>query len=283
MRYDKHEKVLTGSDPDSTNNRMELTAALSALKALKRPCQVTLYTDSEYLQRGITEWLEAWRARGWRTANRKPVQNQDLWQAMSEEITRHDVDWRWVRGHAGDPLNERVDGLARSSIPRKRDTPSTDVIADTATAWQIYTRASCLGPSGAGGWAAVMVSGDKVRLLIGGNEETSANEMELQAAIQALTASAPAEPVQLHTVSKYLQQGMTRWVSSWQARGWRTKDGAPVSHQALWLALREVASGRLVEWHILPSDARPPESEKAAVLAAQAAQAVKELSEALTE
>ena len=114
LQYGKHEKVLTGSDPDTTNNRMELTAALEALRSLKQPCQVDLFTDSEYLRRGITEWLPGWRARGWRRKG-GGLANVDLWQALEAALRTHQVTWHWVRGHAGHPENERVDRLARQA------------------------------------------------------------------------------------------------------------------------------------------------------------------------
>lgn len=111
-----HEKVLQGSEPQTTNNRMELTAAVRALQALKQPAQIVVYTDSKYVQQGISEWLPAWRARGWKTSGKKPVKNQDLWQALEQAAHGHDIVWRWVRGHAGNPYNERVDRLAVAAI-----------------------------------------------------------------------------------------------------------------------------------------------------------------------
>lgn len=111
-----HERELTGAEPDTTNNRMELTAAIHALEALKRSCKVRLYTDSEYLKRGITEWLEDWKRRGWRTADKKPVKNLDLWQQIEALAAKHDVEWHWVKAHSGIPENERVDVLANRAI-----------------------------------------------------------------------------------------------------------------------------------------------------------------------
>jgi len=116
LRSGSREKELWGGELATTNNRMELTAAIEALKALTKPCSVALYTDSTYVRSGITEWVRAWRARDWRTADRKPVKNQDLWQALSELAERHDVEWHWVRGHSGHPENERADGLANRGL-----------------------------------------------------------------------------------------------------------------------------------------------------------------------
>ncbi|MBG0784780.1 MAG: ribonuclease HI, partial [Anaerolineaceae bacterium] len=116
LRYGSHEKVLSGFEKDTTNNRMELRAALEALRALTESCQVTLYTDSEYLKKGITEWMPGWKRRNWRRKG-GALANVDLWMKLDEEIQRHEIQWRWVRGHAGNVMNERVDKLARGAIP----------------------------------------------------------------------------------------------------------------------------------------------------------------------
>lgn len=118
LRYRGYEKVLTGGEPNTTNNRMELQAAISALEALREACQVELHTDSRYIQQGITEWLANWVARGWRKSDGKPVLNLDLWKRLYELIQQHDVHWHWVRSHSGDPQNERVDRLAFQAIQR---------------------------------------------------------------------------------------------------------------------------------------------------------------------
>lgn len=117
LRFEKIEKLLSDGEKETTNNRMELTAALEALRALKQPCQVTLYTDSEYLKKGITEWMPNWKRRNWRRKGGN-LANVDLWQQLDAEITRHEIQWRWVRGHAGNVFNERVDQAARKAIPR---------------------------------------------------------------------------------------------------------------------------------------------------------------------
>ena len=116
MQYNGHERELYGGDLETTNNRMELMAAIQALEALKRPCKVRLTTDSRYLQQGISEWLANWKQRNWKTASRKPVKNVDLWQRLDAIVSRHNVEWRWVRGHSGHPENERADQLANRGI-----------------------------------------------------------------------------------------------------------------------------------------------------------------------
>ena len=118
MRYGAHEKELSGAEPQTTNNRMELQAVIAGLKALKRRSRVKLTTDSQYVQKGITEWLADWKVRNWRTSGKKPVKNEDLWRELDEAAARHEVSFEWVRGHTGHPENERVDQLANVAIDR---------------------------------------------------------------------------------------------------------------------------------------------------------------------
>lgn len=110
------ERELSGGEPATTNNRMELTAAISALEALGRPARLTVVTDSVYVRDGVTRWIHGWKARGWRTADGKPVKNEDLWRRLEAAAARHDVEWAWVKGHAGHPENERADALARAAL-----------------------------------------------------------------------------------------------------------------------------------------------------------------------
>lgn len=111
-----HEKELFGGAPDTTNNRMELMAVIEALRALKRPCKVILHTDSQYVQKGISEWVHKWKARGWRTADKKPVKNVDLWTELDQATAQHDIEWRWIKGHAGHEGNEKADQLANKGV-----------------------------------------------------------------------------------------------------------------------------------------------------------------------
>ncbi|RME86751.1 MAG: ribonuclease HI [Zetaproteobacteria bacterium] len=119
LRWQGKEKVLTGGEARTTNQRMELTAAVAALSALKRPAEVHIYSDSQYLVRGMTEWLPNWKKRGWKNAAGEPVANRDLWEKLDELAHLHRVRWVWIRGHAGHPDNERADALARQSIPKR--------------------------------------------------------------------------------------------------------------------------------------------------------------------
>ena len=116
LQHGTTEKIIKGGESETTNNRMELLAAIMALETLKRPCLVELHTDSQYLRGGITVWINGWKRNGWRTADKKPVKNIDLWQRLDEAAARHTIEWLWVKGHAGDEKNERVDGLARAGM-----------------------------------------------------------------------------------------------------------------------------------------------------------------------
>jgi len=118
LRWKGHEKEICGGESETTNNRMELTSVIEALKTLRRPMMVDVYTDSTYVQKGMTEWLQGWKRKQWKTADNKPVKNADLWQLLDVQASRHEVRWHWVKGHAGHPDNERADFLARSGIPQ---------------------------------------------------------------------------------------------------------------------------------------------------------------------
>ncbi|HYD17169.1 MAG TPA: ribonuclease HI [Patescibacteria group bacterium] len=130
LRYGRHEKELTGGEGLTTNNRMEMTAVIEGLRAVKSPCHVTIHTDSQYVLKGVTEYLQGWKKRGWKTADKKDVKNRDLWEQMDALLGLNKLEWIWVRGHAGHPENERVDALARAAVPKRESAPSAAVEPD---------------------------------------------------------------------------------------------------------------------------------------------------------
>lgn len=243
LRSGDREKVLTGSDPKTTNNRMELKAAIGALRALRRPCHIEFHTDSQYVRRGITQGVEKWAAAGWKTKAGRPVPNADLWQELQTLVGRHEINWHWVQGHSGDPSNERVDRLAREA--RLAITPRVALDADVP---RLYLRASCKGNPGPGAWGAAIEAGGEWEYYSGTVDSTTNNRMELMAAIEGLLLLTPGSRVQLFTTSDYLFQGMTRWVAGWRAHGWKKKDGQPVANADLWRLLIDLASRYEVEW-----------------------------------
>jgi ribonuclease HI len=133
LRWRGHEKELFGGEPLTTNNRMELTAVIRALESVRRASRVVGLTDSQYVQKGISEWLRSWKARGWKTADRKPVKNEDLWRELDSLVARHEIEWRWVRGHAGHPENERADALANRGVDTVRGARPAGATAGGAT------------------------------------------------------------------------------------------------------------------------------------------------------
>jgi ribonuclease HI len=259
-----HEKVLTGHQPDTTNNRMELTAAIEALRALKRPCQVELYTDSEYLRRGITEWIENWAEKEWQHKPGKPVANADLWQALWPLVQRHEINWHWVKGHAGNQYNERVDALARQA--RLEITPEAQISDDVP---RLYVRASCKGNPGPGGWGAVLERGSETEQASGAVVNTTNNRMELTAVIEGLLLLPAGSSVQVFTTSDYLYQGITRWIHGWRRRGWQKKDGKPVANGDLWQALDQLSQQYAIRW-LNAKGQEKPALEEAGKLAADA-------------
>jgi len=264
LQYGEKEKVLTGNAAQTTNNRMELTAAIEALRALKRPCQISFHTDSQYVRRGITEWIEEWAARSWRSKTGKPVQNVDLWKALWPQVQRHEIEWHWVKGHAGDPMNERVDRLARQA--RLAITPPDEVDENVP---RLYLRASCKGNPGPGGWGVVLVAGGETEQMSGSAVSTTNNRMEITAALEGLLMSPPGAIIQVFTTSDYLYQGITKWIYGWRQRNWQKKDGQPVANGDLWQALDQLAGQHSIQW-INAKGQNNPFLEDAAKLASAA-------------
>ena len=242
LRSGRHEKVLTGSDPKTTNNRMELQAAIAALSALKRPSTIQFHTDSEYLRKGITQYIDKWAANNWRTGSRA-VANADLWQQLWPLVKQHEIEWHWVKGHSGDPLNERVDELARQA--RLKITPRVNVDENTP---RLYLRASCKGNPGPGGWGVVLEQANETEQNSGSATATTNNRMELQAALEGLLMLQPGSPVQVFTTSDYLFQGATRWIKGWRQRNWQKKGGQPIANADLWQALDQLMAAYQVRW-----------------------------------
>jgi len=234
---------LSGGEDHSTNNRMELTAAIRALEATERALPVRVFTDSVYLKKGITEWLPGWIARGWKRKTGK-LQNEDLWRRLAELIEGREIAWRWVKGHAGDRHNERADELATRKTRRHQGkgrpvrTEPVDV--------EVVLRVSA--GDGRGGWAAALRQGEGEEVRSGSLRAASANELDILATAEVLEGLPKGIRVAVHTGSDYLRNGATQWLAGWRRSGWTTKTGTPVRNRAAWERLSRALGDREVTW-----------------------------------
>jgi ribonuclease HI len=239
-------RELSGAEPATTNNRMELTAAIHALESLPEGSPVDLYTDSRYVQQGITRWLPAWAAQGWKRKE-GVIQNLELWRTLDRLARSRRVTWHWLRGHAGHTHNERADRLAtaaRRSLTGEAETPP----AAPAEA-EVFLLVSAA--EGQGSWAALLRHRGTERLLQGEAHRTTPNRLDLTAAIAALEALPPGTTVAVHTPSDYLRLGASRWLAGWKQKGFRTQAGAPVKNEDLWRRLDTLQATLRVQWRRL--------------------------------
>ena len=239
-------RELSGGEPRATNNRMELTAAIRGLESLKRRCKVTLFTDSQYLRKGITQWLPGWVARGWKRKDGE-LQNEELWRRLHELIKLHDIRWDWIKGHAGNRWNERADELATLEIRKQRGqgAAAASEPAEPVDA-EVFLRVSCAGKRG--GWAALVRRAGVEEVLSAGLSGMTPNQLDLLGAVAALESLPPGESVAVHTGSDYLRNGASRWIEGWRRRGWKTQEGQPVQNRELWQRLEKALAGRRVTW-----------------------------------
>jgi len=252
---------LSGAEEEATNNRMELRAAIEALRSLEGSHTVELVTDSQYLRKGVTEWMAGWRAKGWKTAAKKNVANRDLWEALDREIARHEIDWRWVKGHAGNEWNERADELASAEIPR----PPLPI--DDFDAVHLFAAVAHSGKADAGAWAVLFSYRGTEKELSGRQAGASANRMHIMGAGMGLAELSRTMKVHLYTTSDYLKDGATRWIGGWRSRGWTTREGKPVANRELWHRLAALLDRHDVHWHVVSRDDLPEQMEQAKALA----------------
>ncbi len=246
---------ISGGAPDTTNNRMELTAAISALDRLDAPSVVDLYTDSRYLRQGITSWLARWRAQGWRRRDGGAVRNVDLWRRLETLDRRHRVSWHWVKGHAGNEWNERVDALASAEIAT-RSGGAAEPVADEAVppdSARIFLKVRCVG--GRGGWVAEVVTPAGKVQRSGEAENTTPNRLELECVLELLGGLPPGQPAAVYTGNDYLRRGAALWIHAWKRGGWRTRSGGPVKNAELWRRLDRQLEERRVQWPAPTGDA----------------------------
>lgn len=241
-------RELSGGEARSTNNRMELSAAIGALEALPDEAPIALYTDSIYLKKGITEWLRGWIAQGWRRRSGS-LQNEDLWRRLADLVAGRDVSWHWLKGHAGHRHNERADALATAAIRARKGAAGKGGGAAPAADVRVLQRVSSGG--GRGGWAAVVrkAGGEgEGEVLTGSVAGVSPNELDVLAAAEVLESLPESLSVAFLTGSDYLRNGATRWLPAWRKNGWTTKAGTPVKNREAWERLAAALARRRVSW-----------------------------------
>ena len=252
----RQSRELSGGAARSTNNRMELTAAIEALRALPEDAEVTVHTDSIYLKKGVTEWLPRWIARGWRRRTGE-LQNEDLWRELSELTAGRRVRWQWLKGHAGHLHNERADRLATAEIRKLKGGGERARRRTAAQPPEVEILLRVSGGGQRGAWAARVRTGGEEDLRTGAARGATANELELLAAAELLESLPEGASVAVHSGSDYLRKGASEWLDGWRARGWRTKTGTPVQNRAAWERLARAMARRRVSWPEVKGE--PPE------------------------
>jgi len=275
VRFDGREWLLSGNNPQTTNNQMELQAAVAALGLLESlfgRCTLELYTDSEYLRQGITDWIERWERNGWRTKGGEAVKNQTLWQMLRQLAQVHDVTWHWLKGHAGHTHNERADRLATRA--RAALHPPTPPRSHPPTARppevEICVKASYLQSQNIGGWGVTLRKSEHTRTLSKQEPGMSANALLIRGAAEGLWALKRPCSVVIISDADYLIRGASQWIKGWLARDWQTKDGKPVANRGEWEALLAAMRPHRASWQLGQVD-EWPDLALAAELAAAAA------------
>ncbi len=272
IRFQDHEWLLSCNSPDTTNNQMELQAAIIALAALHGTlgrCTADLYTDSEYLRQGITQWVNGWERNGWQTQGKRPVKNQALWQKLNSLIPQHDISWHWLKGHAGHMHNERADQLAtqaREELSRPK-TAISFTPATKAAEVEVFVKASYHHGRKAGAWGAILRRGEHQKSLSGRETGNSANALLLSGAIAAFQTLTRPCSVAIYSDADYLIKGASHWIKGWLLRGWKTKAGQPVANREAWERLLAAARPHSTSWHLVKT-ADSPDLASASEIAA---------------
>lgn len=257
-------KELSGAEAGTTNNRMELTAAIRGLESFATPKRIQVVTDSSYVRLGITRWLRGWVRNHWRRPTGEPVLNADLWRRLDELNRRHQVSWQWIKGHAGQPHNERADELATlarqelstategeppGSAHRGRESASQQ---EAEPSRKIFLRVRVTPRRGY--WQALVRDEDGERTLHGQLANKTANQADLEAAHEILSQFSPGSRIAFFTPSDYLRQGATEWLAKWRRNRWRTQSGQSVKNVDLWRSLAHELERLDVSWPQPPTD-----------------------------
>lgn len=285
-----HVRELSGGEQGATANRMELQAVIQALSALKRPCTIEVFTDSTYVIDGMQTYLSSWKSRGWKTASRDPVKNEDLWRVLDEVASLHDIRWTWVKSGSAS-YNKQAASLAQSGFEsilgqanqaaqeraeqaRAEQLQQREVVS-TARHVTIYTDGSCLGNPGPGGWATIIQGGGITTELTGNAQETTNNRMELTAALEGIEGC-DATVIRLVTDSRYVLDGLDKWLANWQRNNWRTQGNTPVKNADLWRRMAMAIQGVELKLEWVKGHSGHPMNERCDSLAQEQARMVRD-------
>lgn len=267
--YPDREEELSGAMAYTTNNQMELTAACEALAALPTSCEITFHTDSTYVKNGITSWIAAWKRNGWVNSKKEPVANIELWQRLDAERKRHTITWRWVKGHAGNQYNERVDALATAARAKLtgeklKESPKARAETPEVTGARAYLSVT-MRDKDTVSWGAIIIDADGAEHTNGGTlTDVTQSKAVLEAAHLLLTHTR-LNGLTVYTDSEYLQKGITSWVKGWIKNGWKKADKSPVAYRDVWEKLYVLAAERNAKFALMP--ANKPEMQRARLAA----------------
>ena len=272
-----------GAAPDTTNNRMELTAAIEALERMHPGARVRLTTDSAYVRKGITVWVRTWKQNAWRTSRGTAVKNRDLWQRLDAAASRCTVQWQWVKGHSGHPGNTRADKLARDGLlgriigrSGEPDTEAPPAVGrpPPPDAIRVYLACEWTARRGRGGarhgrgaWAAIVDDNGAETTLGALDDDTTKQRLELTSTVHALAHIEPGRSVEIHTFSHYLEDGITQWLHIWKSQNWHRGAGGRIKNHDLWSALATETERLDVHWRWHRAEGTGAGCGRAAVLA----------------
>jgi ribonuclease HI len=237
------EKEISGMEPSTTSIRMELRAAIEALNALKQPCKVWIFSDSRYLCNGAKVWLPLWKSRNWHSKSGEEIKNLDLWKQLDLLMQSHQVTWEWIKGHADNEFNQRVDQLARAMILH----PELPLL--TQDGYHLFV--SVTSVAGAGGWGGVIRKGTEKFDYGGCRKGATVNQLEMQALIEGIERVPEGEKIYLYTKNNYIYSAISHDIVAWKEKHWVTASGKPVKNRELWEKLLDVQQKRKVSWYLV--------------------------------
>jgi ribonuclease HI len=256
---------INGGEKRTTNNQMELLAVINALNSINnKNDQIILYTDSKYVMEGITNWLDKWKQNNWKTSLNTPVKNKSLWKQLEASMESLNIQWKWVKGHAGNQWNEVADQLARSAVPSidtkvEKEKIVEKLPTDDPNTIHIFTAIAFSSKKKEGTWAAYLRYKTHTKSISGKVENASSNQIHICSAIGGLQLVKKKYPIHVYTLSDYLKDGASMWVRNWHNNNWKTKEGEPVKHKELWIKLQHLTRPYQIKWHRVSKESIPRE------------------------